>query len=275
MKKSNYLSLILIISSFLLSACNIAGSKSTQVENQTIKIGVVGENNEHWKPVIESLAKEDIHIELVKFSDYTLPNQALADGEIDLNAFQHYAYLQNELDDKGLDLTVIGDTLIAPLGLYSNKITAASQLSANDKIAIPSDATNGGRALKLLESTGIIAVSEDAGYLPETADIVQNSLNLQFLEVEAAQIPSLLPDVAAAVINGGHAVDYGFNPQTDSIYLESVTEGDDNPYINIIVARSADKDHEIYNKIVAEFHTDAVAKVIETTYQGAYIPAWQ
>ena len=259
----------------LLAGCG-DGDKaaSSSADTVTVKLGVVGENNEQWEPVIEALAEENIKLELVKFSDYSLPNQSLADGEIDINAFQHYSYLNNEITDKGLDLTVIGETIIAPLGLYADKITDISELKDGDKIAIPSDATNGGRSLKVLESAGLIKVNPDAGFLPTLADITENPLNLEFIEIEAANTASLLPDVAAAIINGGHAVDNGLFPQKDAIYLETVTEGDDNPYINIIVARTEDKDNAVYQKVVEAYRTEAVAKVIEDAYKGAYIPTW-
>ncbi len=257
------------------SSTAASGSAAASAEQTTIRLGVVGENNEYWTPVINRLADEGVTLELVKFSDYTQPNQALADGEIDLNAFQHYAYLNNEIADKGLDLTVIGETIIAPLGVYSDKITSLDELKDGDSIAIPSDATNGGRALKLLEASGVITVDPAAGYTPEVGDITDNPKNIQFIEVEAAGTAALLPDVAAAVINGGHAVDNGLDPTTDAIYLESVSEGSDNPYINVIVARTADKDNELYKKVVEYFHSDEVAQVIKDVYKGAYIPAWQ
>lgn len=260
-------------SSTASEAPSASGSVSAQAE-VVVKIGVVGENNEAWIPVIEKVKEEGIIIELVKFADYTLPNQALADGEIDLNAFQHYAFLNNEIADKGFELTPIAETILAPLGLYSQKITSIDELKDKDKIAIPSDATNGGRALKLLESAGIIKVDPAAGYLPEVSDITENPLNLQFFEVEAAQTAALLPDVAAAIINGGHAIDNGLIPAQDAIYLEQVQQGSDNPYINIIVARTAEKDSEVFRKIVEAYHTDEVAAQIEKSYKGAYIPAW-
>lgn len=241
----------------------------------TVKIGVVGENNEQWTPVKEALAKENIVIELVKFSDYSLPNQALADGEIDLNAFQHYAFLDNEIENRGLELSVIGESIIAPLGVYSTKIEDIKELKKGDKIAIPNDATNGGRSLKVLEAAGLITVNPDVGYLPILNDITANPLSIEFIEVEAAQTPSLLPDVAAAIINGGHAVDASYIPSDDAIYLEAVVEGSDNPYINVIVARTIDKDNETYAKVVSTFQTDEVSEVIGTTYKGAYLPAWK
>ena len=261
-----------------LAICALAATgcgKKAEKDDKVVKIGVVGENNEQWQPVIANLAKEGITVELVKFSEYSLPNQALADGEIDLNAFQHYAFLNKEIEDKDLELTVIGETIIAPLGIYSDKIKDISELKDGDKVAIPSDATNGGRSLKLFESAGLIKVNPDAGYMPTLSDITENPLNLEFYEVEAAQTPSLLPDVAAAIINGGHAIDAGLFPLEDSIYLETVKEGEENPYINIIVARTKDKDNELYKKVVDAYHTDEVAKVIEETYKGSYLPTWK
>lgn len=250
-------------------------SAAPNAQPVVVKIGVVGENNEQWTPVIESLAAEGIQVELVKFADYPLPNQALADGDIDLNAFQHYAYLENAIKDGGFDLTVIAETIIAPLGLYSKTVKSVAEIGDNAKIAIPSDATNGGRALKVLEAAGLIKVKPEAGFLPTKSDITENPKNLEIIEVEAAQTPRLLEDVTASIINGGHAVDAGLSPKQDAIYLEEVAEGSDNPYINILVARTADKDNEVYQKIIQAYHTDEVAKVIEEAYKGAYIPVWK
>lgn len=257
------------------TASGTAGESTKAEGSTTIKLGVVGENNEQWTPVIEAMAKDGITLELVKFADYSLPNRALNDGEIDLNAFQHKAYLANDIKDNGYKIEAIGDTIIAPLGVYSKKITDLSELKDGDTIAIPSDATNGGRALKVLESAGVIKVNPEAGYTPTLSDITENPKNIKFTEVEAANTPSLLPDVAAAVINGGHAVDNGLNPEKDSIYLEKTEEDADNPYVNIIVARIEDKDNENYQKVVKAFQSDDVKKVIEDTYKGAYIPAWK
>lgn len=249
-------------------------SESPTPEPVTVKVGVVGENNEQWDVVKETLAKENITLELVKFSDYTLPNQALADGETDLNAFQHKAFLQNEIKTKGYEITDIGDTLIAPLGLFSQKIKSVSEIKKGDKIAIPNDAVNGGRALKVLEAQGLLKVDPGKGYSPTVADITDNPLELDIVEVDASQTASLLPDVTAALINGGYAVDFGLNPKTDSIALEEVISGSDNPFINVIAARTADKDNPIYKKVVEAYQTDEVKKVIEDTYKGAYIVAW-
>ena len=250
-------------------------SKTDKGEEIVIKLGVVGENNEQWDPVIEKLAEDNIKLELVKFADYSLPNRALNDGEIDLNAFQHYAYLNKDVESNGYKIEAIGETLVAPLGVFSNKIKDLSELKDGDTIAIPNDATNGGRALKVLEAAGVIKVDPAAGYTPTLNDITENPKNIKFEEVEAANTASLLPDVAAALINGGHAIDNGLNPKTDSIYLEKVEGGSENPYINVIVARTEDKDNANYKKVVEYFRTPEVAQKIEEVYKGAYLPTWK
>ena len=247
----------------------------SNADNEIIKVGVVGENNEAWEQVIKNVSKDGIDVELVKFSDYSQVNQALVDGEIDLNSFQHYAYLEKEKEDKGFELSVIGETLIAPLGVYSNTLSDIKDIKVGGKIAIPNDATNEGRALKLLESAGLIKVNEDAGYTPTLSDITENTKNIEFVEVEAGQTARLLPDVDASVINGGHAIDAGLNCKEDAIYTETVEEGSDNPYINVIVANTADKDNETYKKLVDEYRTDEIANLIDEVYQGAYIPTWK
>lgn len=247
----------------------------SNADNEIIKVGVVGENNEAWEQVIKNVSKDGIDVELVKFSDYSQVNQALVDGEIDLNSFQHYAYLEKEKEDKGFKLSVIGETLIAPLGVYSNTLSDIKDIKVGGKIAIPNDATNEGRALKLLESAGLIKVNEDAGYTPTLSDITENTKNIEFVEVEAGQTARLLPDVDASVINGGHAIDAGLNCKEDAIYTETVEEGSDNPYINVIVANTADKDNETYKKLVDEYRTDEIANLIDEVYQGAYVPTWK
>lgn len=256
---------------FALTGC----TAKSNADNEIIKLGVVGENNEAWEQVIKNVSKDGIDVELVKFSDYSQVNQALVDGEIDLNSFQHYAYLEKEKEDKGFKLSVIGETLIAPLGVYSNTLSDIKDIKVGGKIAIPNDATNEGRALKLLESAGLIKVNEDAGYTPTLSDITENTKNIEFVEVEAGQTARLLPDIDASVINGGHAIDAGLNCKEDAIYTETVEEGSDNPYVNVIVANTTDKDNETYKKLVDEYRSDEIANLIDEVYQGAYVPTWK
>lgn len=273
MKIKRILGLGLLLTSLTtFAAC---GKSETASNKKEIKIGVVGENNEQWNPVIKKLASEGITVKLVKFSDYAQPNQALADKEIDLDAFQHYAYLNREVKDKGFKIEAIGETIIAPLGVYSKKVKDIKEIKNGATIAIPSDATNGGRSLKVLESAGLIKVNPKAGYTPEVKDITENKLNIKIKEVEASQTSRLLDDVDASIINGGHAIDAGLNPLKDAIFVEKSNGETKNPYINVIVARSEDKNNDNYKKVVNAFRSEEVAKVIKETYKGAYEPTWK
>ena len=253
MKKNKILALsvALVLS---LSACGT--SASTQSSSGSageggiteVTVGVVGSNNEQWDTVNELLAEENIQVKLVEFSEYKLHNAALDSGEIDLNAFQHKAYLEKEIADLGYGIAILGDTILAPLSLYSNYITDIEQLKEGDKIAVPSDPTNEGRCFKILESAGV-------------------------LEVDPANTASLLPDVAAAFVNGAHAVDNGLKLE-DAVYTEQVEAGSDNPYINIIACRAGEENNEVYQKVLAAYQSEESAQAILDIYQGAYIPAW-
>ena len=276
MKRKGSLLLLTFLMAIAAAGCTGNAAEVTSEEGKTIvKVGLVGEMAEMWVPIQENLEDDGIQIELIKFADYTLPNQALADGEIDLNAFQHYAFLYNEVEAKGLDLVPIGNTIIAPLNVYSLKLESIDQIKEGDKIAIPNDVTNGGRALKVLESAGLIEVDPQAGYNPSVGDITRNPLQLEIIEVEASNLPSLLPDVSAAVINGNHAHDHGLKPAEDAIYSQSIESIEsDNPYINIIAARAEDAENEVYLKVVDAYNQPNVADVINETYDGLYVPAW-
>lgn len=248
----------------------------TQVSAEPIivTVGVVGDNKDEWDKVNENLASENITVKLVEFSDYNTPNRALNDGEIDLNAFQHYAFFNNEIDEFGYDLVSIGDTILAQLNLYSDKISSPDELKDGDSIAIPNDITNGGRALKNLETIGLIELDPAAGYTPSVDDITKNDLHLEFVELDAATIVPALPDVTAAIINGNYIVDNGLSP-SDAIWQESLENlAPDNPYINLIAARTEDKDNEIYAKVVEAYHQENVATVILEKYNYAYIPVF-
>jgi len=272
--------IVTIVVSLLVTLSLVACSKKGEEGFTVVKIGVVGEYNYQWDTINELLKDDKIQVELVKFSDYTTPNRALADGDIDLNAFQHKAYLANDITKNGYKIESIGDTLIAPLAIFNNKdkISSIKDIKDGDKIAIPSDATNGGRALKLLEEAGLIVCDPTKGYLPNKLDIIEYKVNIQIIEAESATLASLLPDCTAAIINGGNAFTAGLNPVTDSIFIENV-DTESNEYaaqlVNIIVARSADADNEIYKKIVDAYHSKEVADTLEKEYSGAFIPAWK
>ena len=264
-----------------LTACSSGTSEETTTEDgkTIVKVGVVGEYNAQWDTVNELLADDGIEVELVKFTDYAAPNRALNDGEIDLNAFQHKAFLANDVQQNGYEIEAIGDTIIAPLSIYNNKdkISSVEEIKDGDIIAIPSDLTNGGRALKLLEKAGLIECDPAKGYVPTKADITKYNVQIEILEAESATLANLLPDCTAALINGGNAFTAGLNPANDAIFTEDVNPATNEAtpdLINVIAARSADVDNEVYKKVVDAYHTEEVRQTIEEAYQGAFICAW-
>ena len=281
MKNKTFLAAMTLSASLFLAACgnvssDSASDSSTADANEPVKVtlGVVGEVNEPWDYVIEELKeKENIEVELVKFTDYTTPNNALAEGEIDLSSFQTEIFMDNYNRDHGTELTTIGYTVMAPLGLYSEKITSINELKDGDTIAIPNDVSNEGRALILLQTAGLIKLDTAAGLVPTTEDVVENRLNLQFQTLESNQTARALQDVTASVINSGMAVDAGFIPSEDAVFLEPVTE-DSKPYYNVIAALSEDVDNEVFQTIVAYYQSEGTAKVIEESSKGSQFPVW-
>ncbi len=253
----------------LLVGCS-SGNKTSDVTKVTV--GLTGTDSQTWNYIKEEALKQNIELTLKYFDSYPLPNRALSEKEIDINAFQHHIYLEKEIAEFGYKLTVIGETVFAPLALYSSKITALNQVKDNDKVAIPDDTTNGGRALKLLEAQGFIEIDPAAGLTPKKADITKYNVNLDIVEMTATNIPAILPDVAFAAVNSGVAYKAGLKVES-ALALEEAVAGD-NPYINVIVVRTEDKDNEIYKKIVEIYHTDAVKEIIKKESNGTSVPAW-
>ena len=192
-----------------------------------------------------------------------------------MNAFQHHAYFYNETNTKGYNLSILGVTFISAMNIYSQKISNVSEVKNGDKVAIPNDPSNGGRALKVLQAAGLIKLKDNAPDNPEVSDIGENPLNLDIVEVEAGSIYSLLPDVACAVINCNYALDFGLNPGADFIFQDNPRIYDNNMYVNLIAARTEDKDNEIYKKIADAYHSPEVEKVYAEEFKGAYLPAWK
>ncbi|NLK84691.1 MAG: MetQ/NlpA family ABC transporter substrate-binding protein [Aeromonadales bacterium] len=269
-----YLPLVALTAfSFTLAGC---GDDKRADDNTTIvKVGVCGDYNAHWDTVNKLLKDKHIQVQLVKFSDYATPNRALSDKEIDLNAFQHKAYLNNDIARNGYKLTPLCETFIAPIRLYNNKnkISNVADIKDGSIIAIPSDLTNGGRALKLLEAANLISVDPSKGFLPTKADITEYKVKIEIREAESGVLNNILPDIDAAAINGGNAFSAGLKP-SDAIFSETPKAGEDNPYINVLVARAEDKDNEVYQTVVKTFLTDEVKETIIKAYDGGYIPVW-
>ena len=253
------------------SAANNQNTESAQPV--TVKLGVVGSIYEDlWTPAKEALKNEGIDLEFVQFSDYVTPNNALVNGEIDLNAFQHRIYLQSEIDNYGYEIQNIGNTFIIPLNLYSQKVASVDELKDGDVVAIPDDLTNGGRALKVLEAAGLIELNSDAAFNPTLDDIVKYNVGITIEELKANVIPSALADVTAAVVNGSYALDFGLKTE-EAIYKDTVLDVEE--YWNLIAARTADLEDAdkaaVYEKVVKAFQTPETEAVFNDTYGGYFI----
>ncbi|RDW16644.1 MetQ/NlpA family ABC transporter substrate-binding protein [Oceanobacillus chungangensis] len=269
MKKLWILGLALI-TVLVLAACG--SNDSSDGKSIKVTIGVNGSDGAQWPILKEKAAEEGIEIELVEFADYTLPNNALAQGEVDLNAFQHFSFLSQYVNESGEDIVPIGSTMFAPLGVYSEKIEDISELKEGDKIAIPDDPSNQARALRLLESADLITLADDFGLFGDPSKITDNPLNLEIIPMTAQQTPRVLPDVAAAIINNGIAGQAGFSPGEDPIYKESAEDESIYPYVNLIAARGEDKDNETYKRIVELYQEEDIEKAVEEdTKGGSYL----
>ena len=278
MKRRRIFALALAIA-LLALALTGCGSKdngsAADGDTVTVKLGVVcAIYDDIWKPAQEALKAEGINLEIVQFSDYVTPNNALANGEIDLNAFQHRIYLQGEIANYGYEIQNIGNTFIAPMSLFSSKISSVSELKDGDIIAIPDDLTNGGRALKVLESAGIITLNPDAGFNPTLDDIQTYNIGVTIKELKANVIVSALPDVTAAIVNNNYALDFGLSA-SDAIFADDRLDIED--YWNLIAARTADLSDpdkvEIFRKVVEAYQSDATLEVFNTECRGFYTPA--
>lgn len=265
-----------------LAACGSEGATeestaSTTEEPVKVSVGVVSEVEvEVWTDVKARLVDQGIDLEIEQFGDYVQPNLAAQTGDVDINAFQHVAYLEAFNADNDGSLVPIGFTYVSPLGLYSDKIEDYADLADGAEIAIPNDVTNGGRALLLLQSLELIKLDEAAGTEPTVNDITENPKNLKITELDASQTARSLPDVDAAIINTNFATDSGLNPKEDALFLDTDNIAEVNEiYKNVIVTREEDAENEAYLKVVAEYQTEATAAKLEEVTKGNDVPAWE
>lgn len=237
-----------------------------------LKVGGMNGPESDLLVAAQQVAKEKfgLDVEIIRFDDYVTPNIALADGDIDLNAFQHRPYLERMVKDRGFKLVVVGDSFVYPIGAYSKKIKSIEELKDGAVIAVPNDPSNEGRTLILLHNKGLIKLEDPKNLEASVLDIAENPRNFDFKEIDAAQLPRMLDDVDLAFINSGFAVDAGLTPAKDAIF----SEGTDSPYMNIIVAREADKDKESIKQFVQAYQSDAVKAAAEKAFKGAAVAGW-
>ena len=244
------------------AASKAAGSAS---KTTTIKVGVSPVPHEQIvNAVKDQLAKKGINVEIVEFTDYVQPNLALNDKSLDANFFQHKPYLDEFCKSKGLKLTSMGAVHLEPMCVYSKKLKSLNDLADGAHVAIPNDPTNGGRALLVLQSAGLIKLKEGAPITATPQDIAENPKNLEFSELEAPQLPRALEDADIAIINMNFALEAKLDPKS-AIY----SEGSDSPYANIVAVREGDENRPELQKLMKALTSKEVKDFIEKKYGGS------
>lgn len=248
---------------------------STGAAGQTVTLKVGASPVPHaeiLKFVKDNLAaKAGIDLQIVEFNDYVQPNLALNDKQIDANFFQHVPYMQDFGKQKGIDMVAIAKVHIEPLGIYSNKVKSLNEVPDKAVVAIPNDATNGGRALQLLAANGLIKLKAGVTTGATVRDITDNPKQLQIKELEAAQLPRALEDTTLAVINGNYALAANLKPSQNALALE---KGQDNPYANVLAVLKSRENDPNLQKLAKLLTSPEVKKFIEDKYQGAVVPAF-
>lgn len=252
-------------------------SQANKTVNKTVKIGIMTgtkEDDSIWQTVSKTAKdKYGITLKFTHFTDYTQPNTALKNGDIDLNAFQHYAFLKAWNKANNGNLVAIGDTVISPISVYSKQLKNISDIKEGGTIAVPNDASNESRALYVLKSAGLIKLDVSGQTLATVKDITSNPKNLVIKELDASQTARALDSVDAAVINNNYAVTAGLK-KSDAIFTEPVNK-DSQQWINIIVANEKDENNTVYKDVVKAYETEATKKTIAKAYPDkSTIPAW-
>lgn len=228
-------------------------SDGTATETQTVRLGVVGAGDPYWAVYEETVESElGIDLEIRNFDEYPLPNPALTHGDLDINQFQHINYLASHNEASGDDLTPIGATVIYPLGLHSLKYDDVADIPEGETIAIPNDASNGARALLVLQQAGLVEL-EGGGSSLSTPDDVLPSSHVKITAVDAAFTPTALGDVAGAIVNNDWVEKAGLDVE-GAIFTDDPNDPTSFPYVNIFVVRAEDKDNELFHKLVELYH---------------------
>lgn len=272
---------VLLFVSVLLGACSTGSPANTQAPAEggespdviRLKVGVSPVPHAEIMEFVrtELAADAGLELTLVEFTDYVQPNLALRDNQIDANFFQHAPYMNDFGQEHGFEMIAVADVHIEPLGIYSKKVTDLNEVPENAVVAIPNDATNGGRALRLLESAGLITLSPEADFTATVLDVIENPKSLVIRELDAAQLPRSLDDTVLSVINGNFALEAGLNPGQDALALES---GEGNPYANVLtVLKGRESDPGIL-KLAELLTSPEVRQFLEEHYQGSVIPAF-
>lgn len=254
----------------LVSGCGNKADTATSGQ-VTVTVGATPVPHEEILNEIKPLlAKEGVNLKIVEFTDYVKPNLSLNDKEIDANFYQHTPYLDKFNAERGTNLKAVAKIHIEPMGIYSHKIKDLKALPTGAKVSIPNDPTNGGRSLLLLQSAGLLTLKNGGSVTSTVGDIAQNPKHLQFVELDAAQVPRSIDDVTIAVINTNFAMPAGLNPLKDALFLEPK----DSPYANILVVRAGDEKRPEIQKLVKALQSPTVKTFIQNKYKGAILPSF-
>ena len=265
--KKIIIAIIAALSVLALSACH------RKEPANTISVGTIAGPETTLMQVAKKVAlkKYGLHVKIVPFSDYAMPNAALSDGSIDANMFQHIPFLESQIKQHDYKIVSIGKTFIYPMGIYSKKLNNLKDLQDGAKVAIPNDPSNEARALLLLQKAKLITLKKDAGFNATPMDIVKNPKHLQFVALQAAQLVRSLGDVAIAVINTNYAIPAGLSPSKNALYVE----GADSPYANIVAVQAKNRDNKKAQELVAALHSKAVLAEAKKLFGDGAIPAWK
>lgn len=240
-------------------------------EDKTIKLGIMsGEDEDVWRAATQEAAKKGLIIKTVVFNDYTQPNEALERGEIDANAFQHKPYLDNQIKQHGYHIVPVGYTGVWPIGLYTKKYKSVADLPKGAQIGVPNDPSNEGRALRVLQSQGLIKLKDGTGILATTVDIVENPKSIKIKELDAGIVGRAIDDLDAAVVNTDWALKAGLSPK-DRIAQEPIN---DNPYRNFIAVKQGHENDPWVKTLVASYQNDTVKAVFDKVYKGTGLSAY-
>lgn len=257
-----------IFAFFCLTLTLLSGCHSK--DPATLTVGAISGPEVALLETAQQVAKEkyQLNITIVEFEDYSMPNRALAEGNLDANVFQHEPYLQEAVAGQHYEFFILGRTFVFPMGIYSHTLKKLDELMDSATVGIPNDPSNQARALRLLATARLITLN--AVTTPSVHDIVDNPKQLKFIEADSAQLPRTLEDVSIAIINTNYAVASGLNPAQDSLLLEAK----DSPYANLIVCRSQDKEDPRFRQLVEAYHDEAVVKQAEVLFNHNAIVAW-
>ncbi|ACI59388.1 D-methionine transport system substrate-binding protein [Rhizobium leguminosarum] len=239
--------------------------------DKSIKVGIMaGEEEDIWRVVTSEAAKKGLKIETVIFNDYTQPNEALERGEVDANAFQHQPYLDNQIKQHGYHITRVGYTGVWPIGLYTKKYKSVAEIPEGAVIGVPNDPSNEGRALRVLQSEGLIKLKDGTGILATVADVTDNPKKIDIKELDAGIVGRSIDDLDAGVVNTDWALKSGLSP-AERIAQEPIA---DNPYRNFIAVKDDNKDAEWVKTLVSSYQNDTVKAEFDKVYKGTGLSAY-